>query len=68
MRAVLAVRPSGACRPLGVGLTTFWKRVKHGDIRPARVDPNITMIPMHELRDFLEHNAAPWHEYPEAAE
>ena len=56
---VLAVRPPEACRLLGVGPTTFWKWVKRGDIRPVRVGPNMTIIPMSELRDFLARNAAP---------
>jgi len=64
---VLAVRPPEACRLLGVGPTTFWKWVKRGDIRPVRIGPNITMIPMAELRDFLKRNASPTPEYPEAA-
>jgi len=30
-----------------------------GDIRPVRLGPDITMIQMDELRDFLRRNAAP---------
>lgn len=65
---VLAVRPPEACRLLGVGPTTFWKWVKRGDIRPVRVGPNITMIPMAELRDFLKRNASPSPDYSNAVE
>jgi len=57
---VMAVRPTEAMRQLGIGASTFWKLVKRGDIRVSRVGCNITLVPMAEMRRFLEaHSVEP---------
>lgn len=50
---VLAVRPPLAWQMLGICASTGWKWVREGKIKVARVGPNMTMVPVAELRDFL---------------
>ena len=55
--SVLTVRPRPAQAMLGVGSTKFWQLVKNGEIEVIRLGPNLTLVPVSGLHDFLARHA-----------
>jgi len=56
---VLTVRPQTAAKMLGIAESTFFKRVRAGEIEVIRVSPTLTLVPVTSLRAFLaRHRAA----------
>jgi hypothetical protein len=54
---VLAVRPDVAWRMIDVSASTGWKLVRIGEIAVVRYGPNLTLVPLTSLRDFLARHA-----------
>jgi hypothetical protein len=54
---MLTVRPDVAWAMLGVSASTGWKLVRHREIGVVRYGPNLTLVPIASLQDFLERHA-----------
>ena len=53
------LRPKDAAKYLGLGISTFWRLVKAGEIRPGiKLLPGSTVWPVSSLEDFVAAKAA----------